>query len=184
MIFFYSQPNTDFSQSNSVCRELFDKHHGSFKNHRLSTRSSYELSTSLTSPTPSSNTIANISRDNNNNYEDIFPTVSLIPSPIPTFTNNDSINCRFPKGKDSFYLKKLINSSPATTKFEISQPTNNYYELHKQVSPCSTFNIQHNASFKNNDIGISFLSILSRPVVSKNIVFFSLESHDVESKVN
>ena len=99
-----SQPNKDFVQSNSTGRELFDKYHNLYRYHRPSTSSSPELSTLLTSTTPSSNTIANISRDNNNNYEDIIPAVSLIPSPIPTFTNNDSINCRFPKGKYSIYF--------------------------------------------------------------------------------
>ena len=44
------------------------------RNHRSSTRSSYELSTLLTSTTLSSNTIANIRRENTTNYEDIIPT--------------------------------------------------------------------------------------------------------------
>ena len=170
---FVSQPNIDFDPSNNAGRELFDKHHGSCNDHRPSTRSSYELSTLLTSITPSSNTVANISRENNNNYENIIPTVSSIPNPIPTFTNNVSLDSKDSKGKNTHSTSQvLITSSPATTKFENdTYPANDYFELHKQVSSCSTFNTRHNTSFRNNNIGIYFLSTLSPSVASKNIIF-------------
>ena len=128
----------------------------------------------LTSITPSSNTIANISREKNNNNEDIIPTVSSIPNPIPTLTSNDSLDSKDFKGKKTHSTSQaLITSSLTTTKFEnYIHAANDHYELHNQASPSSTFYIRHNASFKNNNIGIYFLSTLFPPIVSKNIVFF------------
>ena len=140
-----SQPNTDFPPSNSAGRDLFDQRHGSCKYYRPSTNSSYELPSLLTSTTPSSNTIANISRENNNNYEDIIPTVSSIPNSIPTLTNDHSLDSKDSKEKKTHSTSQaFINYSSETIRFE-----NDTHTANDQVYPSSPFNIRNSTIFKS-----------------------------------
>ena len=73
----------------------------------------------LTSNISSSNTIDTISRESNNNYEDIFPTISSIPNPIPTSMNQDSLDSKDSKEKKPHSTSQaFINSSTEITEFE------------------------------------------------------------------
>ena len=85
-------------------RELFDKHHHSCQYHRPSIRSSPEISPLLISTSPFSKIIANISRESHDSYEDIIPTVSSIPNPIPTSMNQDSLNSTNSKGNTPYII--------------------------------------------------------------------------------
>ena len=127
----------------------------------------------LTSTIPLSTTLANISRETNNNDEYITPTILSISAPIPTLLNQDPLDSTASKGNTPFSTSQgVITSSNTTNKAENDiHSDNDHYELHTHVSPNSTFNIRHNVSFNINDIGFSFLSTLSPPVVSNNIVF-------------
>ena len=163
-----SQPNKDFAPSNSAGRGLFDKHHDSCQYHRPSTSSSPEISTLLTPTTPSSNTIANISRESNNNYDDMITTVSSIPNPIPNSMNQDSLDSNDSKGKTPHSTKQtFINSSSETSGFK-----NDIHTTHDQVSPSSPFNIRPSTPFKKHDIVNFFLSYFQSGSFKTYRIFF------------
>ena len=100
--------------------------------------------------TYSNRTIANINRDRTKTIRGGKKTnVSSTPHPIPTSKNQNSLDSKYSKDKTyQSTSQDLLDSSSETTGFAHATPIeNNHYELQKQISLSSTFNLRSNTSF-------------------------------------